>query len=67
MQSRDFLEQVDRVKGSTDMADYVSLTDQRRMTVRLPERQALATAAALLEPIDQLIGIGVRALFGIGA
>ncbi len=35
MQSRWFLDQVDRVKGQTDMAEYVSLRDQRSMTVGL--------------------------------
>lgn len=34
MRSRWFLDQVDRVKGQTDMAEYVSLRDQRAM--RLP-------------------------------
>lgn len=36
MRSRRFLEQVDAVKGQTDMADYVSLTDQRLMKVAVP-------------------------------
>ena len=41
MRSDEFFDQVDRVKGQTDMADYVSLTDQRRMRITLPlgERQ----------------------------
>jgi type I restriction enzyme S subunit len=45
MESRAFLDQVDRVKGQTDMAPYVSLRDQRRMSFRLPgapEQQAIA-------------------------
>jgi type I restriction enzyme S subunit len=33
MQSREFKNQADGVKGQTDMADYVSLTDQRRMKI----------------------------------
>lgn len=33
MQSRAFLDQIDRVKGQTDMAEYVSLRDQRRMRI----------------------------------
>jgi restriction endonuclease S subunit len=37
MQSRRFLEQVDAVKGQTDMADYVSLTDQRLMRMACPK------------------------------
>jgi type I restriction enzyme S subunit len=36
MRSWRFLDQVDGVKGQTDMADYVSLTDQRRMRVACP-------------------------------
>ncbi len=36
MQSRRFLEQVDAVKGQTDMADYVSLTDQRLISITYP-------------------------------
>lgn len=56
MQSRDFLDQVDGVKGSTDMADYVSLTNQRRMLVRLPEPGDVARADRALAPIDHLVG-----------
>ena len=32
-----FLDQVFAVKGQTDMADYVSLTDQRQMKVMFPQ------------------------------
>lgn len=56
MQSREFLEQVDRVKGSTDMADYVSLTNQRRMEVRVPPAEVLQCGEALLGPIDEMVG-----------
>jgi len=60
MRSPAFLSQVAAVKGQTDMADYVSLRDQKRMWVSVPpagcqsgledavrplvERQAQATA-----------------------
>lgn len=37
MRSSRFLEQVDAVKGQTDMADYVSLTDQRSMRMACPK------------------------------
>jgi type I restriction enzyme S subunit len=37
MRSSRFLEQVDAVKGQTDMADYVSLTDQRLMKMACPK------------------------------
>lgn len=33
MQDEEFLDQIDAVKGQTDMADYVSLRDQRHMLV----------------------------------
>lgn len=36
MRTHAFSDQVDQVKGSTTMADYVSLKDQRRMKVDLP-------------------------------
>lgn len=36
MRSTRFLDQVDAVKGQTDMADYVSLTDQRLMKLDCP-------------------------------
>lgn len=36
MHDEEFGEQVDMTKGQTDMADYVSLTDQRRMRITLP-------------------------------
>ena len=36
MQSSEFEAQANSVKGQTDMADYVSLYDQRRMKITLP-------------------------------
>ncbi|WP_242396233.1 restriction endonuclease subunit S [Anaeromyxobacter oryzisoli] len=57
MQTREFLDQVDRVKGSTDMADYVSLTNQRRMSVRVPDRTSLLEAEKMLGPPDDLTGV----------
>lgn len=36
MSGDEFREQIDAVKGQTDMADYVSLRDQRRMKITLP-------------------------------
>lgn len=46
MNSEEFREQVDAVKGQTDMADYVSLRDQRRMQITLPlsaDQRAIGT------------------------
>ena len=55
MQSPAFNHQIDRVKGSTAMADYVSLTDQRRMLVDIPPSEALSAFSAQAEPIDGLV------------
>lgn len=56
MQSRDFLDQVAAVKGQTDMADYVSLSDQRKMKISLPsidEQRSIGKALdALARKID---------------
>src|SRR5690606_9475965 len=41
MESSEFVHQVNQVKGQTDMADYVSLRDQRAMRVRLPSESVL--------------------------
>jgi hypothetical protein len=55
MESRAFLDQVDRVKGQTDMAPYVSLRDQRRMTVRLPTPSAQAAISHQLEALQRRV------------
>jgi type I restriction enzyme S subunit len=47
MQSRYFGEQVDRVKGQTDMAEYVSLRDQRRMVLMIPRTPVQASFAVV--------------------
>ena len=56
MRSDLFRQQLNRVKGQTDMADYVSLRDQRRMTLTLPpleeQRRIGEVVAALQERID---------------
>ena len=52
MQGREFYSQVDAVKGQTDMADYVSLSDQRQMKITLPplpEQQAIAEVLSSLD------------------
>lgn len=54
MQSRAFIEQVNRVKGSTAMADYVSLTDQRRMHVDVPAPERQRAFASAVAPMDAL-------------
>ena len=55
MQSRDFLDQVGKVKGLTDMADYVSLSDQRRMTIDVPSPTDQAWFVEHVEPIQALM------------
>ena len=52
MQSPEFRIQSDGVKGQTDMADYVSLRDQRLMSLTLPtidEQLAIARILGLLD------------------
>jgi type I restriction enzyme S subunit len=60
MRSRSFLEQVDAVKGQTDMADYVSLTDQRQMQVAVPPESLQAQVARSLDPIQEHCALLVR-------
>jgi type I restriction enzyme S subunit len=55
MSSREFFLQYNSVKGQTDMADYVSLTDQRRMFVPLPPVAIQDQIVASLDPIDEKI------------
>jgi type I restriction enzyme S subunit len=50
IQSDNFVEQCAAVKGATDMADYVNLTDQRRMLVAEPPRELMATFTELVQP-----------------
>jgi type I restriction enzyme, S subunit len=60
MQSSDFLNQVQRVKGLTDMADYVSLSDQRRMTLRAPAMPVQIRLVSILSAYDDLIENNTR-------
>jgi type I restriction enzyme, S subunit len=55
MQTSAFLDQVHQVKGLTDMADYVSLADQRRMTISSPDIEAQNTIATMIGFYDDLI------------
>ncbi len=60
MMGRAFMEQVDRVKGQTDMADYVSLRDQRRMRVPVPAPEDQHRFVDAVAPIDARIEGGRR-------
>jgi len=42
------------VKGQTDMADYVSLTDQRAMTLVVPPPEAHQVFTAQVQPLWDL-------------
>jgi len=60
MQSSQFLRQVNQVKGLTDMADYVSLSDQRRMSLTVPPIIVQRPLAAILSAYDDLIENNTR-------
>ena len=60
MQSDAFLHQVHAVKGQTDMADYVSLRDQRRMRVDVPPVEDQREIAAVLGALDARIDVNRR-------
>ena len=51
----EFIQQVAGMKGQTDMADYVSLTDQRRMEITLPPIAEQRAIAAVLGALDDKI------------
>ena len=51
----EFITQRDAVKGSTDMADYVNLRDQRRMQITVPPIEVQRKIAAILAAYDDLI------------
>lgn len=54
MRSNRFTAQVDAVKGQTDMADYVSLRDQRAMEFDLPTSEAQRDVVQFAEPLARL-------------
>lgn len=51
MRSPRFVSQVNAVKGQTDMADYVSLRDQRAMVFDLPEPRAQREVDVVAAPL----------------
>ncbi|WP_167103378.1 hypothetical protein [Mycobacterium sp. DL592] len=55
MQSADFQRQLDVLKGQTDMAPYVSLTDQRSMSLWIPDISYQRLIGAVLGSIDDKI------------
>ncbi len=60
MHSREFYNQYKGVAGQTDMADYVSLTDQRRMHLTLPDIGEQRTIASILGSLDDKIELNRR-------
>lgn len=55
MWGREFRQQISSVKGQTDMADYVSLGDQRRMEISLPPIDEQHAIAGVLGALDDKI------------
>jgi type I restriction enzyme S subunit len=60
MQSREFFQQYKRVAGQTDMAEYVSLRDQRAMRITLPPLAEQKAIAAMLGALDDKIELNRR-------
>lgn len=60
MHGSEFLGQYSGVKGQTDMADYVSLRDQRRMHITLPSISRQRAIAEILGAIDDKIALNQR-------
>jgi type I restriction enzyme S subunit len=54
LRSDDFALQCSAVKGSTDMADYVNLGDQRRMAFLLPATEVASRFAEEVSPLHEL-------------
>lgn len=55
MSGREFRDQISGVKGQTDMADYVSLGDQRQMEITLPPVAVQRAIAGVLGALDDKI------------
>jgi type I restriction enzyme, S subunit len=60
MYSREFFVQFKGVAGQTDMAEYVSLADQRRMHISLPDIQTQRAIAHILGTLDDKIELNRR-------
>jgi len=55
MQGYHFRSQINGIKGQTDMADYVSLRDQKGIELLLPEIDQQRRIASILIPLDEKI------------
>jgi type I restriction enzyme S subunit len=60
MQSREYFIQFSGVAGQTDMADYVSLRDQRQMKIALPPLPEQRAIACILGALDDKIDLNRR-------
>ncbi|MHA7650473.1 restriction endonuclease subunit S [Mycobacterium sp. ML4] len=60
MASDDFKRQLDVLKGQTDMAPYVSLSDQRSMELQLPDIDEQRVIADVLGALDDKIAANER-------
>jgi type I restriction enzyme S subunit len=60
MHSREFFVQYKGVAGQTDMADYVSLGDQRRMSMTFPALAEQQAIACILGALDDKIELNRR-------
>jgi len=60
MSGREFYAQFKGVSGQTDMAEYVSLTDQRRMHITLPPVEMQRAIARILGTLDDKIELNRR-------
>jgi type I restriction enzyme, S subunit len=58
--SSEFLKQLAAMKGSTDMAPYLSLADQRRLQISLPRPELQRTIARILGALDDKIELNRR-------
>ena len=57
MNGAEFRNQIAYLKGQTDMADYVSLRDQRRMTITIPDIEKQKWVSSVLGTVDDKIGL----------
>lgn len=60
MQGTEFQQQIHGLKSQTDMADYVSLSDQRRMMITLPPFPIQRRIAEILGRLDDKIEVNRR-------
>ncbi len=58
--SKEFVEQLAGMKASTDMAPYLSLTDQRRLSITLPSPDKQKAIARILGTLDDKIELNRR-------